>query len=203
MGHYTGPKARINRRLGAMIFESAGARRAYERRDDSMPGMHQRRGKLSDYGKAMLEKQKIKYFYGLSERQLRRLYKEAMRRPGNTGENLLLMCELRLDNVVRRGGLTITRPQARQGIGHGHFLVNWRKCTVASRLLKPGEMVHVKARGPLQQLYGTITREADNPLPAFLSVDEARLTVSVLRDPLPDEISLPLNVGAVIELLSR
>ncbi|RXM22202.1 30S ribosomal protein S4, partial [Citrobacter sp. AAK_AS5] len=93
---------------------------------------------------------------------------------------------LRLDNVVRRGGLTLPRPQARQGIGHGHFLVNWRKCTVASRLLKPGEMVHVKARRSLQQLYGGITRDVDDPWPGFLSVDSSRLTVGVLRDPLPE-----------------
>ena len=203
MGHYTGPKARLNRRLGAMIFESNGARKAFDRRSDSMPGMHQRRGKLSDYGKGMLEKQKIKYFYGLSERQLRRLYQEAMRRPGNIGENLLTMCELRFDNVVRRGGLTATRPQARQGIGHGHFLVNWMKCDIASRLMKPGDMIHVKSRGPLQQLYGSIAGMAENEAPPFLRIDFARLTIHIDRTPLPEEISLPVNVGAVIELLSR
>lgn len=203
MGHYTGPKGRINRRLGTMIFENAGARKAFQRRDDSMPGMHQRRGKLSDYGKAMLEKQKIKYYYGLSERQLRRLYKEAARRPGNTGENLLSMCEMRLDNIIRRAGMTISRPQARQGVGHGHFMVNWRKCTVASRMLRPGDMVHVKPLQPLQNLYGNMVGAAEGVLPNFLRFDPQRLTIHVDRTPLADEVSLPVNIGAVIELLTR
>lgn len=168
-----------------------------------MPGMHPRRGKLSDYGKGMLEKQKIKHFYGLGERQLRRLYQDAMRRPGNIGENLLIMCELRFDNIVRRGGLTATRRQARQGIAHGHFLINGMKCDVASRLLKPGEMVHVKARGPLQQLYGGSLQTTEIELPAFLRFDASRLTIHIERAPVPDEISLSVNIGAVIELLSR
>lgn len=203
MGHYTGPKARINRRLGAMIFENNGARKAYSRRDDSMPGMHARRGKLSGYGLAMLEKQKIKYFYGLSERQLRRLYAEALRLPGNTGEHLLVLCELRMDNVIRRAGLTLTRPQARQGIGHGHFVVNARKCTIASRILAPGEMLHVKPRPALQKLYTDAMHQVEVVPPAFLRVDASRLAVYVERKPLPDEFSLPVNVGLVIELLSR
>ena len=114
MGHYTGPKGRINRRLGAMVFESSGALRAAERRDFP-PGMSQRRRKASNYALALAEKQKIKYFYGLRERQLRRYFDKARHMKGNTGEQLLILCERRLDNVIRRAGFTLTRPQARQG----------------------------------------------------------------------------------------
>ena len=120
MARYTGPKARINRRLGTLIYETAGAARALDRRPQP-PGMHVRGRRPSNYGLALMEKQKIKHYYGLGERQLRRYFDAVGRKPGNTGELLLLMCERRLDNVVRRVGLTKTRPQARQGITHGHF----------------------------------------------------------------------------------
>ncbi len=115
MARYAGPKARINRRFGALLFENAGATRAYERRE-TPPGMHQKRQRGSNYGVALAEKQKIKYYYGLGERQLRRYFASAVRKKGNTGETLLLMCERRLDNVVRRAGFTKTRPQSRQGL---------------------------------------------------------------------------------------
>ena len=113
MGHYTGAKARINRRLGSMIFESAGAIRASERRSEP-PGVRQkRRNKPSTYGEGLIEKQKIKYYYGFGEKQLRRFFAKAARKTGNTGDIFLIECELRLDNVVRRSGFTKTRPQAR------------------------------------------------------------------------------------------
>ena len=114
MGRYTGPKARINRRLGAQIFESAGAVRAHERRDHP-PGMRTRVRRPSNYGLALMEKQKIKYYYGLGEKQLRIYFDKAGRQKGNTGENLLLLCERRLDNIVRRAGYTKTRPPGTAG----------------------------------------------------------------------------------------
>ncbi|HND53495.1 MAG TPA: 30S ribosomal protein S4, partial [Pirellulaceae bacterium] len=123
MSRYTRPKARVNRRLGSLIYESNGARRASERRENP-PGMHGRAKRPSNYGLALMEKQKIKHYYGLGERQLRRIFDLASRAKGNTGETLLILCERRLDNVVRRAGFTRTRPQARQGIVHGHFQVN-------------------------------------------------------------------------------
>ena len=115
MARYTGPKARVNRRLGTLIYETAGASRALDRRS-TPPGMHTRGRRPSNYGAALQEKQKIKHYYGLGERQLRRYFDNVSRKTGNTGELLLLMCERRLDNVVRRAGFTKTRPQARQGI---------------------------------------------------------------------------------------
>ena len=108
MGRYAGPKARINRRLGQMVYESAGAVRAMDRRDHP-PGMHIRGRRPSNYGLALMEKQKIKHYYGLGERQLRRYFGKAGRMKGNTGEQLLMLCERRLDNVIRRAGLAQRR----------------------------------------------------------------------------------------------
>ena len=122
MARYHGPKARVNRRLGMLIYEGSGSARAFERRD-SPPGMHTRGRRPSNYGMALMEKQKIKHYYGLGERQLRRYFNNVSHKKGNTGEMLLILCERRLDNVIRRAGLAKTRPQARQGIVHGHFQV--------------------------------------------------------------------------------
>lgn len=112
MARYTGPKARINRRLSMLVYENAGAEKAAGRRE-TPPGMHPRGRRTSNYGTALAEKQKIKHYYGLGERQLRRYFDRATAAKGNTAENLLLTCERRLDNVVRRAGFTKTRPQAR------------------------------------------------------------------------------------------
>lgn len=202
MAHHTGPKAKVNRRLGVMIFESNGARKASERRE-TPPGMHTRPGKLSGYGLAMREKQKIKYFYGLGERPLRRFFADAQRGKGNTGETLLQMCEMRLDNVIRRAGLTITRPQARQGVAHAHFHVNGRKVDVPSMLLKPGDIVYVKPVPALQTLYRDNLERNGDSYASFLSVDPSRLMIKVERLPSADEFSLPVDVGLVVELLSR
>ncbi len=117
MARYTKAKGRVNRRLQALIYENSGAAKALEKRSQP-PGMHTRFRRPSNYGMALMEKQKIKHFYGLGERQLRRYFEKATRQKGNTGENLLLLCEQRLDNVIRKVGLAKTRPQARQGVAH-------------------------------------------------------------------------------------
>lgn len=114
MGRYTGPKGRVNRRLNENVYESSGSVKALSRKEYP-PGMHKRRKKETTYGAALTEKQKIKYYYGLRDRQLYRYLDIAKRTAGNTGATLLVLCERRLDNVVRRAGLTLTRPQARQG----------------------------------------------------------------------------------------
>ena len=112
MGRYTGAKGRINRRLATMVYESAGAVRALERRE-TPPGMYGRRKKMTTYGSAFAEKQKMKHYYGVREAQLRRYFELARKTKGNTGQTLMLLCERRLDNVVRRAGFVHTRPQAR------------------------------------------------------------------------------------------
>ncbi|MBX3423740.1 MAG: 30S ribosomal protein S4 [Pirellulaceae bacterium] len=202
MARYTGPKARINRRLSALIYESAGAVRASERRD-SPPGMHPRGRKTSNYGAALTEKQKIKYYYGLGERQLRRYYEKASAGKGNTALDLLTMCERRLDNVVRRAGFTKTRPQARQGIVHGHFRVNGQKVSKPSFLLRAGDVVEIRGRENLKSFYRGII--ANNPPQSldWLSFDTENLMATVLSLPTANDISLPVNGNIVVEFLAR
>jgi small subunit ribosomal protein S4 len=202
MGHYTGPKARINRRLGAMVFESAGAVRSAERRPDP-PGMVTRRRKQSNFALALAEKQKIKYYYGLRERQLRNLFDKARRMKGNTGEQLLILCERRLDNVVRRAGFTVTRPQARQGIAHRHFQLNGRTSQTPSILVRQGDVVRVRKRPNLQGIYRELAQASTSTHCEFLSADSENLEVVVTTLPTFEDVSLPVDVGQVVAFLSR
>ncbi|QDV27429.1 30S ribosomal protein S4 [Aureliella helgolandensis] len=202
MARYTGPKARINRRLSTMVYESAGATRASQRRD-SPPGMHPRGRRTSNYGTALTEKQKIKHYYGLGERQLRRYFAAATSAKGNTAQNLLLMCERRLDNVVRRAGFTKTRPQARQGIVHGHFRVNGVKVNKPGYILRAGDEIELRGRENLKNLYrGVIANNSPQPLD-WLSFDSEGLKATILSAPTATDISLPVDGNIVVEFLSR
>lgn len=202
MARYTGPKARINRRLSMLVYESAGASRALERRDNP-PGMHPRGRRTSNYGTALSEKQKIKHYYGLGERQLRRYFGVSKATKGNTAENLLLMCERRLDNVVRRAGFTKTRPQARQGIVHGHFCVNGIKVNKPGYLLRAGDVIEVRGRENLKNLYrGVVANNAPQPLD-WMSFDSEEFKATVLSLPTATDISLPVDGNIVVEFLSR
>ena len=203
MARYTGPKARINRRLGSLIYESAGASKALERRPNP-PGMHTRGRRPSNYGAALMEKKKIKHYYGLGERQLRRYFDKASRKKGNTGEQLLLICENRLDNVVRRVGLTKTRCQSRQGIAHGHFLVNGTKVDKPSFQLRPGDVVTVRGRSNVRGLYqGIMAQGVEGAGLEWVSFDTETLTATIQGTPSASDISLPVDVNTVIEFMSR
>lgn len=202
MGRYTGPKARINRRLGFQVFENAGAIRAFERKEYP-PGMAQRRRKTSNYGLALIEKQKIKFFYGLRQKHLRRYFDKARRMKGNTGENLMVLCERRLDNVVRRAGFTKSRPQARQGIVHGHFLVNGRRVDRPSYMVKAGDRITIKNRPNLKQLYKELCEDVTDTGCSWINFDSSELTAIVTSLPTFDDVSLPVDVGQVVAFLSR
>ena len=203
MARYTGPKARVNRRLGTMVYEDNGSSKALERRNQP-PGMHTRGRRPSNYGVALMEKQKIKHYFGLGERQLRRYFEKASRLKGNTGENLLLICERRLDNVIRRIGLARTRPQARQGVAHGHFRVNGVKVDKPSFMLRPGDVITLRDRDNLRGLYQAIVGAGVDSQPTdWLAFDDESFTINVLGHPGPSDISLPVNVNIVIEFLSR
>ncbi|MCO6458006.1 MAG: 30S ribosomal protein S4 [Pirellulaceae bacterium] len=202
MARYTGPKARVNRRLNAMIYESSGAVKAAGRRENP-PGMHTRGRRPSNYGLALMEKQKIKHYYGLGERQLRRYYDMVSRKKGNTGEQLLLVCERRLDNVVRRAGFARTRPQARQGIAHGHFQVNGVKVTKPSYIVRPGDVITVRGRENLVNLYRGLSGESNTQTLDWLTFDGDTMRATVQGNPGPSDISLPVDVNIVVEFLSR
>ncbi len=202
MARYTGPKARVNRRFAAQLFENAGATRAHSRREKP-PGMHPPARKTSNYGLALAEKQKIKYYYGLGERQLRRYFDKAVRARGNTGQELLLTCERRLDNVIRRAGFTKTRPQSRQGIVHGHFRVNGTKVTSPSYQVRAGDVIEVRGNEAVRNLYrGVIANHPATPLD-WVSFDSENLKATLMGVPVAADISLPVNANIVVEFLSR
>ncbi|PYL25070.1 MAG: 30S ribosomal protein S4 [Verrucomicrobia bacterium] len=150
MGRYTGPKTKVSRRYGVPIF---GSSKSLERKNYP-PGMHGPRGsrrKQSDYAIALGEKQKLRYQYGLLERQFRRIFQNALRKRGVTGETLLQLLETRIDNVVYRLGLANTRSAARQLVSHGHVLVNGRSVNIASYNVKAGDEITIRSRRPQRQ----------------------------------------------------
>jgi small subunit ribosomal protein S4 len=202
MGRYTGPKGRINRRLGTLIFENAGAQKAFEARENP-PGPVQRRRKMSEYGIALQEKQKIKFYYGFREEQLRKFYDVARRKPGNTGENLLVMCECRLDNVVRRAGFALSRPQARQGIVHRHFQLNGRTVDKPSMQVKPGDVITLRNRPNLLSLYKEMAAANTAPACDWISFDQNELKATITAAPHMNDVSLPVEVGKVIAFMGR
>ncbi len=201
MGRYTGPKAKVNRRLGIPVFENAGAVKAFERRK-KLPGMA-RRLKTSEYGLALREKQKIKFFYGMNERQFKRLFNRATRMKGNTGENLLMLCERRVDNIICRAGLTSTRPQARQGVTHAHFQLNGRTINIPSIQVHSGDTIAVRKRENLQKFYRELSERSNNIRPNWLSPDIEKLEITVLALPSYEDVSLPVEVDRVVALMTR
>lgn len=203
MAHYVGPKARINRRLGAEVYDSSGALRASHKRIFPPGQQPQRRRRVSDYGRALQEKQKIRHYYGLSQRQLKRFFGIAKKVAGNTGDNLLLLCERRLDNVVWKAGFARTRSQARQSVSHGHLLVNGRRTDIPSYIVKQDDVVQVRTKEKLTKLYKATVEEVDRPGGGFLAADKNDLLIKVVRLPDKDDVGLPVNIHQVIELLNR
>jgi small subunit ribosomal protein S4 len=202
MGRYTGPKARINRRLGFMVFENSGAIRAAERKEYP-PGMATRKRKISNYGIALNEKQKIKYYYGLREQQLRRYFGLAKRAKGNTSATLLILCERRLDNVIRRAGFAQTRPQSRQGVVHGHFQVNGTTITRPSYSVRAGDVITVRNRPNLKEIYGERLNNKSGEDCSWISTDSDGMKAIVTTLPTVDDVSLPVDVGQVVAFMSR
>lgn len=203
MARYTKAKGRVNRRLQVMIYENSGAQKALEKRSQP-PGMHTRFRRPSNYGMALMEKQKIKHFYGLGERQLRRYFEKATRQKGNTGENLLLLCESRLDNVIRKVGLAKTRPQARQGVAHGHFRVNGQKVDRPSYMVRVGDVITVRPRTNVLQMYQKIREMGvEGQGCDWVTFDSDTLTATVMSKPIGTDISLPVDANTVVEFLSR
>jgi small subunit ribosomal protein S4 len=208
VARHTGSKCKLCRREGVKLFLKGSRcdtpQCSYERRD-TPPGVHNwRRGRLSDYGVRLREKQKCKRYYGVLERQFRRLLKEAQRRRGNTGEDLLALLESRLDNVVARLGLATSRTQARQMITHGHVTVNGRKVDITSYLTKPGDAVGVSKREKTQKLVKAnmeVTKGRGRP--SWLELDESSAAGKVLAEPTRDEVSIPIQEQLIIELMSK
>jgi len=203
MARYTGPRDKISRRFGVALF---GPSKALERRNFP-PGQHGVRAgrrKKSDYSIALGEKQKLKFQYGILEKQFRGYYEEAARRRGITGETMLQFLELRLDNVCYRLGLGNSRSAARQFVGHGHIHVNGHRVDVSSYQCKPGDRISVSAKPSAQQLALRMMDLTQSvPMVDWLSMDREKIEGVVNRLPEREDIDPLVNEQLIVELYSR
>ena len=202
MARYTGPRVRISRRFGVPIF---GPSKYLERRNYG-PGVHgpKSRRKHTDYALGLIEKQKLRYYYGLLERQFRGVYERALRRRGVTGEQMLQILETRLDNVVYHLGFANTRAAARQMVCHGHVKVNARKVDIPSFALKVNDTIEVKDNNVSRQLATRgLEISTSRVVPEWLSLNKDGFKGVVMRIPTRDEIQPIANEQAVVEFYSR
>ena len=158
--------------------------------------------KMSDYGLQLREKQRAKFIYGVQEKQFRNTFEKAAKKKGITGENLLVMLEERLDNVVYRMGLAMTRREARQLVVHSHYTVNGKKVNIPSYQVKPGDVIKVKEKSQSSQKFKDI-KEMQVGVPGWLSVDRDKLEGTVLADPTRDQIDTPIEERLIVELYSK
>lgn len=201
MARYTGPSTKVARKFGEPIF---GADKSYERKSFP-PGQHglaRKRKKSSEYGVQLKEKQKVKSTYGVLERQFRNLYEKASKMKGIKGENLLLLLESRLDNMVFRLGIAPTRAAARQLVNHNHIIVNGDVCSIASRLVKPGDIIGVRERSKsLEAIQDSLNARTNKC--SWLEWDAASLSGKFLNMPVRTEIPETINEQLIVELYSK
>jgi len=201
MARYIGPKTKISRKFGEALF---GDDKYFERRKYA-PGQHgnsRKRGNLSDYGVQLKEKQKVKFIYGLLERQFRNTFEKASRKEGITGENLLIALESRLDNVVFRMGVASTRSQARQFVGHKHITVNGEVVNIPSYSVKPGDIVAVRERSKSLELI-TNSVAASKTTFDWIQFDSNKLEGKYLDYPKRDAIPENISDHLIVELYSK
>ena len=202
MSRYTGPTTRINRRFSQAIFAPT---KAFERKPH-LPGQHgpRLRRKLSDYAIGLNEKQKLRYMYGMTEKQFRLTFERAKSKRGVTGEIFLQMLECRLDNVVYRLGLAKSRAAARQFVGHGHIVVNGKKTDISSFSVKEGDEIEVRERTSSRQLATqSIEGSQARIVPEWLNLNTDSLKATVNRIPSVDETEQSINVQLIVEYYSR
>lgn len=212
MARYTGSVCKLCRREGEKLFlkgerctspKCALERRAYP------PGQHGRatqfrRGRASEYSKQLREKQKIRRIYGVLERQFRRYYREAVRRKGPTGANLVIVLESRLDNVVYRLGFADSRPQARQLVQHGHFRFNGKPTNIPSRLVKPGDLISVRRQSSQNRYFEERAQTMEERgVPGWLSLDLRDMSGRILNLPSLEDVDFPINEQMIVEYYSR
>jgi small subunit ribosomal protein S4 len=201
MARYTGPRTKRSRRARQLLDENKAK---YFDRRPYPPGQHGRgRIRESQYLIQLREKQKLKFMYGVLEKQFRKYYKNAARQSGITGTNLLVILETRLDNVVYRAGLASTRPQARQLVNHGHFLVNGKKVDIPSYEVRAGDVVTVKERStdilPILHAIDTVGRT----VPEWLTVDAGHRAITIDSMPSREMIDTDIKEQLIVELYSK
>jgi len=206
MSRHTEARGKLVRRFGANIYGNPKYDRLLSRRPNGpgVQGASKTRKKVSEYGQQLIEKQKIRFTYGLSERQFRNLFRKALRGEGVTSDSLMVLLEQRLDNVVYRAGMAPTRPAARQFVLHGHLKVNGRRVNVPSFAVSPGDVVTVKSNSKSQALVSRNIEEAQSRgKPEWLKVQPDQLRADVERLPLAKEVELGADVQKVVELYSK
>jgi len=202
MGKYIGPKNKIARRFGVNLGLKSNATKVAKRLSQK-PGVHggkYRRKSLSAYGKQLEEKQKAKYMYGLREKQFRKYVTEAERLEGDSGVNLQKLLEMRMDNVIYRMGFALTRAQARQMVNHGMFVLNGKKMTIPSHIVKIGDVVEVKENKKKKAIFtGMSEKLQEANLPSWISVDAAAMTGKVTSMPQESDLDKIFDVKLIIE----
>ena len=203
MARYTGPRGRICRRLEYPVFESA---KFSSPRKNYAPGQHgpTKRRKLSNYGIQLREKQRIKYLYGVLEKQFRNYFKKAISMDGPTGDNLLILLESRLDNTIYRLGLAATRRASRQLVSHKHILVNNKIVNIPSYILSEGDVIQIRDKSKKNSIFQESMRriQGDNPT-EWLSLDKGKLKGIFIQKPERSQIIEPINEQLVVELYSK
>lgn len=206
MARYTGPAWKISRRLGFSTLESGKefslGKNGKERRSYA-PGQHgQRRSKVSEYGTQLKEKQRVRFTYGVTEKQTRKIFANAIKTKGNTGHNFMIFLETRLDNLIYRLGFASTRRQARQLLTHQHFLVDGKKVDIPSYVVKPGQSISLKETSKnlqvIQEALQTVVSRAD-----YLSFDEKNLTGTLVRLPERHEFMSEIQDNLIVEFYNR
>jgi small subunit ribosomal protein S4 len=206
MARYLGPKLKLSRREGTDLFLKSGVRAIDSKcKIDTAPGQHgARRGRLSDYGVQLREKQKVRRMYGVLEKQFRNYYKEAARLKGNTGENLLQLLEQRLDNVVYRIGFASTRAEARQLVSHKAILVNGKVVNVPSFNVSADDVVSVREKAKKQARIVAALELADQrEKPVWIEVDNKKMEGTFKRVPERTDLSADINEQLIVELYSK
>ena len=206
MSRYTEANCKLCRREGQKLFLKGercySSKCAIERRNYA-PGQHgQARKKQSEYGLQLREKQKAKRFYGMQETQFRNLFEKAAKKPGMTGENLLVLLETRLDNVVFRLGFASSRKEARQLVTHGHFTVNGKKADIPSMEVKAGDVIKVKEKSQRSPKFKEV-KEMSITVPSWMSVDVEKLEGKVITLPKREDIDTPIAEHLIVELYSK
>ncbi|MDG6809948.1 30S ribosomal protein S4 [Glaesserella parasuis] len=206
MARYLGPKLKLSRREGTDLFLKSGVRAIESKcKIDTAPGQHgARKPRSSDYGSQLREKQKVRRIYGILERQFRNYYKEANRLKGNTGENLLVLLEGRLDNVVYRMGFAATRAEARQLVSHKSIVVNGRVVNIPSYQVSVDDVIAVREKSKKQaRIKASLELATQREKPTWLEVDATKMEGVFKRTPERSDLSADINEHLIVELYSK
>ncbi len=204
MSRYTGPKARLIRRFGVNIFGAEKYDKILERRPHG-PGMHgsMRKGKDSEYKKQLVEKQKLRFMYGITEKQLRNYYLKAAAQKESTGISLLKQLERRLDNIVYRAGFAKTRAQARQMVGHGLFTLNKRRVSIPSIQVREGDVIEVREKSKDSALFVAVREDKSFDHARWLQSDQKTIRAEVSALPEAEDLDQLIQTSLVVEFYSK